>query len=755
MTGSVVVRQDGQGTAFFVPLMNENIGRETFLISVEEESLSGERLGRNSSPEETTSTDPLPLGSEPAPTLEWIVIQPSEAMQGLTEGLEQMVTVMHVDQTLREWKHESLEEGALPSYSVVKPKLNPHTLSTPEEIYELSLPSFTSQEQEPSFFSRSNPYSYQKSRLTNDFLNELLHPAEIRYREAYDNKEDNLYRIYGTDDLLIAASEGKQFSVYQAAFREITYIPLLPSPPLLLPRDFVRNSFEPTTRGEIYAPMKALDQPITVKPLRSDVYRQDTHDTSKKPTSTSEIYYPYVAFLPQTYSERVQPRVPSYDVWKDSRKGFSFAFPRDTGHDHPRIFDHPNILPTHVARGIYQGNQIKELKTIRARQEPRVAQEPFPNTYIREDNKNTHDPHERTSGVREMSIVSSRYYEKDPQLENLRLEDGAHKAVAAQQGIDERGDNSPRISVTALTEQWQTHQGLQGFIETGTRVAVGRITSRTEYHEREQQEREEQPQATVTYLLSPVSPIAVDLTIDLRCETKTYTPPITPAVAQALSGEEKDITHMLHVHEPRSFFWNAQNGIESKTAYESNKTSNTPNTKQDLEISLQEVYRDGTALPGILTLVDSYHITSEDVQTNYRVIKVFNTTKGRAEKITVAGDTLLAVIDKIFTEAGIEPRYELQSYLDTATHQEREGLILTDVGPFAQQALYRLGKAFANKAGLFLAFVNGEEPETKPGEQTAIDEQRVKPGDTITLAAVAQGVYQGDYGKRPSQCMLD
>ena len=100
-------------------------------------------------------------------------------------------------------------------------------------------------------------------------------------------------------------------------------------------------------------------------------------------------------------------------------------------------------------------------------------------------------------------------------------------------------------------------------------------------------------------------------------------------------------------------------------------------------------------------------------------------------------------------------RLETQEYDDTVTKQHTKNEIITDVAGYRGMADTLFGPEYKSpdykeKGSMFLYFVNGKEPEVEPGKQKSVSQMELKAGDELSLAAVAQGIYKGDFSAEKS-----
>ena len=100
------------------------------------------------------------------------------------------------------------------------------------------------------------------------------------------------------------------------------------------------------------------------------------------------------------------------------------------------------------------------------------------------------------------------------------------------------------------------------------------------------------------------------------------------------------------------------------------------------------------------------------------------------DKIVIKSNSVLAILDKILREMGLQPKYRLEEYLDVDNGRIRRGLILycVEVEGVSEEDI--------------LGFVNGEEP----GAGTVpLHEVVPMEGDVLSILSIKQGVYKGDF----------
>lgn len=655
-------------------------------------SLVGDGLGRSNSQEETTSEDPLPV-SKAAPSLEWIVIQPHEQM----EGLAHRVALMHVDQTIHQWQQETVVEVRLQSYQQLKPQVSPLSLQE-HDHHELYV--------SPEESNDTGPYA---SSLNGD------------YSHAYEPH---------ADEPSYAATEHISYSFAPYSFGSYPFIPY----------SSVLNALADVGVTPSYFYLRVPNRAVYALLDQEALFPRPFVNERRDDIEKRHVHHPFPREIPYSFATDNQTSL--IQNWKRDHLQRNDAYVPLPPPNCARILDEPrpilsgNVTNAYTHQPDYQPQevQIRTMLPSDARTDSPVIQ-----VYSR---KERHERHQTTPLPTEpvASVVYQPHEQRKERRGDAVQTHGAFTEYARGEHIlREQAPREHGLRERPLHDDRRYDEDKSGYDKTSHHengslvnqlLIAETLIPEPETTKKEVERREAREVFSERYIPNRYMPERSD-----RGGWQRYFE-IRDTIETRIGGMPARQTEYP---------------ISQKAAYETRDELD----KQNLEIRLQEVYRDDTPLSGILTLVESYRVASEDIQTDYRSINVFNTTTGRKEKIAVAGDTLIAVLDRIFTEAGIEARYELQTYVDTATNQQREGIILTEVGSFTREALQYFGNEFADKAGLFLAFVNGEEPETKQGEQTAIDEQRIKPGDIITLAAVAQGVYQGDYGKRQSLCMLN
>ncbi|MBI3033052.1 hypothetical protein HYY69_06265 [Candidatus Woesearchaeota archaeon] len=162
---------------------------------------------------------------------------------------------------------------------------------------------------------------------------------------------------------------------------------------------------------------------------------------------------------------------------------------------------------------------------------------------------------------------------------------------------------------------------------------------------------------------------------------------------------------------------------------------------------LHEVNKGSKTLEGILTMIDNYSVKKSDISSSsqpYVVTALVDSKTGPRKDVEINANSALAIMDKLLHQLGANPQYKITVF--AAGGKVYKQVELRGISEYDNQALQHFGVKTNAYIGM-LGFINGEEPElgTKP-----LDEITVKEGDTLSLAYIHQGVYNGGYGKSTS-----
>ena len=178
------------------------------------------------------------------------------------------------------------------------------------------------------------------------------------------------------------------------------------------------------------------------------------------------------------------------------------------------------------------------------------------------------------------------------------------------------------------------------------------------------------------------------------------------------------------------------------------------NIKEDLslgglELGLRIAYdKNGKEIVGARDLI-KYRVTAEDIQDEAYTLssKIFDSKLGEHMDYSTAGNSALAVLDRLIQRAGLQAEYELQYFANTETGKMEKGIIVKNIGGFKQEAERIFGKQYGDKASMFIYRVNSEEPVEGPDKQIPIEKMGLKTGDDLNLLAIAQGTYASEDSK--------
>ena len=182
--------------------------------------------------------------------------------------------------------------------------------------------------------------------------------------------------------------------------------------------------------------------------------------------------------------------------------------------------------------------------------------------------------------------------------------------------------------------------------------------------------------------------------------------------------------------------------LEEKREQEAQPYTDSDSIDSVVEPKLKEVYRDGKVLEGIRTLIDDYVVNETDILNGAKdyIIKTED-----SREIAIKRNSMMAILDRLLQEAGLEPIYKLQTFVNTDNGKKETALILAGIKNLDSE-LKDVFDGYMDKVG-FLTLSNYAEP----GKGTmAADEYIPKAGESLSLHAVVEGLFKGE--KFNSQC---